>query len=282
MSLYTLAKVRSSLLIVPSALTLSFQNDVVVSSPVPTDTVYKHAVQPDFDPRPISPISECSSDDSASVASTVVGFGRRQHCMLPTVADPSQDLTQSTVVGFGRRRHFQPESTPVAHSEVNFSKYENRRSSPLSSVRTYDKRQSLPILVETQRTRPSLDVSTLQSAVAWEEAQSQPPIPPMPVLPLPEVEFTVKKPTLGTRIKQRIASKVKLAASSRPVKVVVKRFSSQSTPKPVKIGRDERCGGDEFTAQVCAPVKAFGRFAFLQSAVLWPGTRYPRTPPVWI
>ncbi|KAJ7634604.1 hypothetical protein FB45DRAFT_1141777 [Roridomyces roridus] len=258
MSLYTLEK-----------------NDVVVSS-VPADTVYKHAVQPDFDPRPISPISECSSDDSATVASTVVGFGRKQYFMLPTVADPSQDLTQSTIVGFGRRRHFQPDSAPVAPSEVNFSKYENRRSFPLSNVRTYEKRQSLPVLAETQHTRPSLDASTLQLAVAWEEAQSQPPIPPMPVLPLPEVEFTVKKPTFGTRIKQRIASKVKSAAFSRPVKVVVKRFSSQSTPKPVKIGGDERFGVGQFIAQVCAPLKAVARLAFLLSASLWPGIRYSR------
>ncbi|KAJ7139679.1 hypothetical protein C8R44DRAFT_867799 [Mycena epipterygia] len=93
------------------------------------DLIDEHAISPDFDCRAISPISECSQstdDTSRSRSSTIVGFGRKRHSVLPTCSD---EFPGSTVVGFGRKRHHTIAVAP---------------SSPINPDLTQENRKSLP------------------------------------------------------------------------------------------------------------------------------------------
>ncbi|KAF7367305.1 hypothetical protein MSAN_00792600 [Mycena sanguinolenta] len=68
-----------------------------------TSSVYTHAVSPDFDCRPVSPlVSECSESSHTTDDTTIgrtVGFGRKRHAVISTVRP--DDLAQSKIVGFG-------------------------------------------------------------------------------------------------------------------------------------------------------------------------------------
>ncbi|KAJ6574656.1 hypothetical protein B0H19DRAFT_607110 [Mycena capillaripes] len=94
------------------------------------------AVSPDFDSRPISPVSD--SDCSESLQSTddtttckTVGFGRKRHSVFPTVR-PTDDIAPSKIVGFGRKQHHYRHSVSgaPASSAALDRKKEHRRSLP--------------------------------------------------------------------------------------------------------------------------------------------------------
>ncbi|KAF8213584.1 hypothetical protein K438DRAFT_1100546 [Mycena galopus ATCC 62051] len=77
-------------------------------------SIYTHAVSPDFECRPVSPVSECSESSHATddiATSSIVGFWRKRHSSLSTVplssdlAQSMADDTTSRTVGFGRKRH---------------------------------------------------------------------------------------------------------------------------------------------------------------------------------
>ncbi|KAJ7225968.1 hypothetical protein GGX14DRAFT_556706 [Mycena pura] len=103
----------------------------IVQSP----NIDSRAVSPDFNSRPVSFVSDCSSSDNVAV-----GFGRKRHFVLPTMPAPAHTVTQSTVVEFGRKkRHFI--SVPPSSSITLTRRHENRRSLP-----------NLPPFYETTRT----------------------------------------------------------------------------------------------------------------------------------
>ncbi|KAJ7124780.1 hypothetical protein C8R43DRAFT_34303 [Mycena crocata] len=143
-------KARPIGFILDRTLAIDHQRGVVNSDP--------NAVSPDFDPRPISPESHCSETSDDTVASTIVGFGRKRHSVLPTVPRSSEDTTtRSTVVGFGRKFHHHRHSIAVVPTlAVTIDrKHQNRRSLPnpvivptnfpVLPARKMERRGSMPV-----------------------------------------------------------------------------------------------------------------------------------------
>ncbi|CAK5264647.1 unnamed protein product [Mycena citricolor] len=65
------------------------------------------AISPDYESRPLSPVSDCSSDTSDELppmSTFTKGFGRARHSVC--LGRSGNELGQSSVVGFGRRQHF--------------------------------------------------------------------------------------------------------------------------------------------------------------------------------
>ncbi|KAJ7480195.1 hypothetical protein B0H11DRAFT_1273284 [Mycena galericulata] len=204
-----------------------------------------NGVSPDFDSRPISPVSESSQSSDDTANSTIVGFGRKRHSVLPTVPVSSQDLTASTIVGFGRKRHHHRHSIAVAPSSLITAtdrKHENRRSLPVIL-------RDVPVFPDPKRKRASLDLSGIRPPQALSASTVRvlgaarkvsgnilgpSRQPPKPLLLAQHVQA---RESLSGRVKRRLVGQITSVASSRPVQRFVCHFSSEPRLKPLKMGR---------------------------------------------
>ncbi|KAJ7785835.1 hypothetical protein B0H16DRAFT_6800 [Mycena metata] len=206
-----------------------------------------HAVSPDFDSRPISPISprsesSCSSDDTAS---KIVGFDRKRHSILPTAPTPWNDLAQSKLVGFGRKQHAHHHrhsiAVPPSASLLSHRKHENRRSLPVPVLR-----RDGPSLSDPKR-RPerrfSLDRSSdnnwptnlvrVARRVSVDVLGTSSRQPPKPLLLPQQVQARESFPG---RMQRCLAGHFPSATSSRPVRLVFGGIASLCF-KSFKLGR---------------------------------------------
>ncbi|KAJ6604374.1 hypothetical protein DFH09DRAFT_1442856 [Mycena vulgaris] len=196
-----------------------------------------NAVSPDFDCRSISPVS------------TIVGFGRKRHSVLPTV--PPEDIQISTTAGFGRKQY------RIRHSILATT------SASINPDRKRENRWSLPnpIIpkdpVDRPRDRRSLDLRSTHTPVlaacsgarrasvhALETARKVSDTllgntsrhRPKPLL-LPRLVRA--RDSLPARVKQGLVAQAVAVASSPRVKFLFRRFSALRAMrlKPLKIGR---------------------------------------------
>ncbi|KAJ7456546.1 hypothetical protein FB451DRAFT_1372847 [Mycena latifolia] len=107
------------------------------------DSIDSNVVAPDIDCRSISSLSDdcsqSSQSDDDTPSSTIVGFGRKRHSVLPTLPPFPDSNERSTIVGFGRKPHPNRQSIAAAphalaaaapSSVTAERKRENRRSLP--------------------------------------------------------------------------------------------------------------------------------------------------------
>ncbi|KAJ7770891.1 hypothetical protein DFH07DRAFT_938062 [Mycena maculata] len=212
---------------------------VIAQNPV----IHSYGVSADFDPCPISSMSEVfrssQSSDDTTKSTTVAGFGRKRHSVLPTVPGSSEDVNKSTIVGFGRRRHHHRHSIAVAPSYLIAQadrKLMNRRSLPN------------PVLADPQRKRVSLDLSGMQPPVftastarvlgaarrVSQDILGASRQPPKPLLLAQQVQA---RESIPGRVRRRLVSQIRSVASSRPVQLLVSHFLSEPRLKPLKMGR---------------------------------------------
>ncbi|KAJ6604193.1 hypothetical protein DFH09DRAFT_1354005 [Mycena vulgaris] len=196
-------------------------------------------VSPDFDCRSTSPVSDCSqssqsSDDTAR--STIVGFGRKRHSVLPTVPP---GVPVSTVVGFGRKQHKNRHSIAAAPSASTNPdrKREDRRSLPIPGDINIQ-RASLhlgsthtPVIAIGTDVRPARVLQTARkvSDTILGNTTRQPPKPFL----LPQL--VEARGSLPSRVKRCLVA----IASAPRVKSLVRRFSAlcEMRLKPLNIGR---------------------------------------------
>ncbi|KAJ7693595.1 hypothetical protein B0H17DRAFT_489495 [Mycena rosella] len=211
-----------------------------------------NAVSPDFDCRSISPVSDGSespqSSDDGTASSSIVGFGRKRHSILPTLSPFPDGSERSTIVGFGRKPNPNRLSIAAAPSSSASSqrKQENRRSLP-NPIIPRDPVDPKP------RRRFSLDLSRKQIGVPARPASvfgiarrvsdtilgntnRQPPKP----LILPQL--VEARSSLPARVKRCLVVQVASVASSPRVKSLVSRFSvvHRLRLKPLNVGRQSK------------------------------------------
>ncbi|KAJ7225966.1 hypothetical protein GGX14DRAFT_642148 [Mycena pura] len=198
---------------------------LIVQSP----TIDSRAVSPDFNSRPVSLVSDCSSSDSVAV-----GFGRKRHFVLPTMPAPAHNVTQSTIVDFGRKKRHSI-SVPPSSSITLTRKHENRRSLPIVLIprdglfppdvkRELDRRISLPPSNETtinQRTSSILGLTRRA---------------PKPLLLPRQVKL---RSSLTGRVKRTVIGRLSSVVSFRVVALVVSRLSAirRLRLRPLSLGR---------------------------------------------
>ncbi|KAJ7032697.1 hypothetical protein C8F04DRAFT_1396366 [Mycena alexandri] len=195
-----------------------------------------HAISPDFDSRPISPVSACSESSCSSddTASKVVGFCKP----FPTPASPWNDLAQSKLVGFGRKHR--SIAVPPSASIISHRKHENRRSLPVQVIqrdgpslsdpkRRLERRFSLDHSSVLNNKRPtSLVAAARRVSVDILGISSRQP--PKPLLLPKQVQARESFPG---HVKRCLAGHLPSAASSRHVRFVV---SSITTPTATRTG----------------------------------------------
>ncbi|KAJ6519378.1 hypothetical protein C8R45DRAFT_1204563 [Mycena sanguinolenta] len=192
--------------------------------------IYTHAVAPDLDCRPVSPVvSECSESSHTTddtTASRTIGFGRKRHSVISTVR--RDDLAQSKIVGFGwtQRPHRHSVSGAPTPSFAPDRKQDNRRSLPViprvgpflvdpseHKAPIAQRRMTLPVLNETRAEPPILPPPTSRKV---SRAGRQPLKP----LLLPQ-QVQTRAPLPPGRVKLCLIS-----VASFPLKFLISRFAA--------------------------------------------------------